>query len=149
MMAKYNERIPTSFDLFKPIRKSSCTEFVNNALGSIERLKDEGRKHFDENSVKWKKWEKECTKLWKLINDLHSKIEIDKVDLLVSITEFADKFDHAEMRLHQVLYSGEIHESDRAKVINSIHHWCSIVYRFSVNAIILAYRDAKRKNLKS
>ncbi len=96
-----------------------------------------------------KKWEKECTDLWQLINYLHSKIEIDKVNLSDSITEFADKFDHAEMRLHQVLYSGEIHESDRAKVINSIHRWCSIVYRFSVNAIILAHRDVKGKNLKS
>lgn len=147
-MAKYKKRMLTSFDLFKPIRKGSCTEFVNNALGSIERLKDEGRKYFDEDSSNWKKWEKECTNLWELINCLHSKIEVDKVDSLSSITEFADKFDHAEMRLHQVLYSGEIHEGDRAKVIDSIYRWCSIVYRFSVNAIILAYRDAKIKNLK-
>lgn len=148
-MAKYKERMQTSFDLFKPIRQGSCAEFVYNALGSIGRLKDEGRKYFGEDSAEWKKWEKECTNLWKLVNYLHSKIEIDKVDLCDSITEFADKFDHAAMKLHQVLSSHEIPERDRAKVINSIHHWCSIVYRFSVNAIILAYRDAKRKNLKS
>ena len=149
-MAKFKERLSDEFDIHVPFEDSSSQVYVRNARGAIERLRDEGRGHFGDESREYKRWEKACNELWSLVLSLHSdkairdrqkntKNEGEDATVLIVFRDFIKLFEHAQFRLHQLAFAGKSNNP----FISQTFYWLNLYYRYATYAIISVYLGDK------
>ena len=128
-MARYKNRKLTLLDLINKSQSPPAYDF----LGMVQMIKDDSLKYFEEfkESNEKGKWETECNKL---LDFMHYEYHSD--DLLGKINQFIEKFEHAEKRMHQILYSSKIGDEKRDKYIDQLTTWMNIIFRTAIKAFV-------------
>ena len=154
-MPKFKERILDEFDVHEPFEDNSSHVHARNGRGAIERLRDEGRRYLGDKSGAYKRWKQGCDELWRFVNLLHSDKELKNRQMnakggggtarvLTVIREFIKLFEHTQLRLHQLAYSG----TDDDSFVSLTYYWLNLYYRFTTYAIISVYLGDKTEYKK-
>lgn len=141
-MARYRKRQLQAGDLFTRFEKDPSSAHVRNALGAIERLRDEGRCCWKEGSAELRRWLGGCNYLWNFVNRLGERRYVNKQDLPTAFREFIQEFEHHTERTHQMLGSVGDAVGMKSKV-ERLRHWCDLVYRYSTYALVSFWIDDK------
>ena len=144
-MARFDERPLQLTDILGRFESDSHQTHIRNALGLIGRLKDHGREFWDEDSDQFLRWNKGCTELWRHLNRLGARRDIEKQDLATAMREFIQEFEHTTWRMYQMLY-GALAESNDDKSITKIFDWINLVFRASVYALVSGWVGDKQEN---
>ena len=132
-MKRFKERQPQLSDLIERFEEKPSSTHVRNALGLIERLKDEGANFWDEGSPQLSRWREGFTTLWVFLNNLGSRRY--KQDLATACRAFIPEFEHTKRRLHQMLH-GIPDDHKNSRKIDSILRRFEMLYRASTYALI-------------
>ena len=141
-MPRFDQRPLTEIDFLRrwDIKKSDPDLIRHDILAAICRLKDDGSRYFHGDATEQQKardkWNTECQKLWDIIIAVRTPIQG-----VNEIRDFISTFDHTQWRIHELLYSSEIEESQRKACIESAYFWFNAIYRFSTYFIL------SRKNM--
>ena len=141
-MPRWKDRLTSEFEVISRFGGTSSNVHTRNAMGAIERLRDDGREYLGSNSEAYKRWERGCNELWDFINTLQSKRH-KGTPLSDALEKFIDNYEHTETRLHQTLYSDSVSEK-RDEAISDTWFWLGIIYRFCTYAILSTYLGEKR-----
>ena len=136
MMKRYKDRQPQLTDLIERFEEKPSSTHVRNALGVIERLKDEGAHFWTEGSPQLARWREGLTTLWVFLNNIGSRMH--KQDLATASREFIQEFEHTTGRLNQMLY-GIPDDHENYPRIDPILRWIEMLYRASTYALISSW----------
>lgn len=84
--------------------------------------------------------------MWSLINTLqlnkdteiqNQDVELQNTRLSAAFTKLIEKFEHVQLRLHQLVYSGSITDTERNSAISCTWNRLNLYYRFATCAIVL------------
>ena len=154
-MAKFKERFSDEFDMQEPFEDNSSQVHVGNARSAIERLRDDGRGHFGEESCEYKRWKEGCNELWDFVVFLDSNratrnhqktTEEDGEDtqVLTVFREFIKLFEHTQFRLHQLAFEGKSNNP----FISQTSYWLNLYYRYATYAIVSVYLGDKTEHIR-
>ena len=132
------------FDVIDRFEGVPSSTHCYNALGAIERLKEDGAAFWDEDSPQLRRWREACTTLWVFLNTLGNR---RYEDLATVLREFIQEFEHSTERMYQMLYSRD--DPDEDPVIARTCHWFDLVYRLSTYALISSRIDDKREDVSA
>ena len=139
-MPRYNERLLHLRDLVPRFEKEPSSTHVRNALAAIQRLRENGRTFWQEDSTELSRWREGCHELWNFINRLGERRK--EQDLPTALREFIHDFEHDTGRMFQMLCSRpEAAATDPD--IEWFSCWCDLVYRLSTYAIVSFWIDDK------
>ena len=127
----------TIYHLLKTSRKD-YEVLARNGLGSIENIRDKGLRYFDKGSREQEKWLKECNELLILFRNFTRRHSLGMAkDILNELIHFSDKLHHAEMRMHELLYSRALKDKNKQnEFIRNLFFELSFAYKLSIYAII-------------
>ena len=136
-MPRYNERQTQLRDFVPRFEKEPSSIHVKNALGAIERLRDDGNQVWPEDSSERARWRRGCMELWSLVNRLNKQQDLPTV-----LREFIQAFEHTTGRMFQMLCSRPS-AVDAESDIDRISRWCDFVFRLSTYAVVSSWIDDK------
>ena len=141
-MPRYKERRLHLKDLVPPFEKEPTGTHLRNALGAIERLREDGRAFWPEGSFELRRWRRGCNELWRFLNRLGERRHVKGQELPTVLREFIQEFEHSTGRMFQMLFAkpGAI-ENDPD--VERIVRWWDLVYRLSTYAIVSFWIDDK------
>ena len=142
-MTRFDQRPLQLTDLLRRFEADSHQTHVHIALGLISRLNDHGREFWDEDSDQFLRWNKGCMELWRYLNRLGTRRDIDKQDLPTAMREFIQEFEHTTWRMYQMLHGADGGSNDD-KNIAGVFDWINLVFRASVYALLSAWIDDKQ-----
>ena len=143
-MKRFKERQPQLTDLIERFEEKPSSTHARNALGLIERLKDEGANFWTEGSPQLSRWRAGFTTLWVFLNNLGSRRQ--KQDLATASREFIQEFEHTTGRLHQMLY-GIPDDHENYPKMDPILRWFEMLYRASTYAMISSWIPDKTEEV--
>lgn len=145
---RFKNRRLEFFDIIHRFEDVSAETHVRSARGAIERLRDEGRKRWEEGSKQLCRWRHYCNVLRKfLITEIGNRRFVQKQDVETAFREFVSEFEHSMHGMVEMLY-GTSETPDNDEFIQNTLAWIEIVYRLSTYAIISYWIDEKHeKNL--
>ena len=124
-------------DLVPRFEADPSSTHVRNAIATIERLGDEGRRLWRGEPKRLARWMKGCTEIRTAINRLGERRHVKKQELATALREFIQEFEHYSDRILQMLADESEHEIDR------ISRWLDFVYRCATYALISYWIDDK------
>ena len=144
-MSRFKECPLQMMDLGGRFEAGSSSVHVRNALGAIERLKDEGTRLWDEDSDQLTRWNEGCAILWGFLNTLgqrrHETSELSEV-----MREFIQEFEHSTYRIRQMLY-GRCSDTDDETDAEKVFDWCCLIFQLSIYALVSFWIDDKTEEL--
>ena len=145
-MPRFKKRQAQLMDFVGRFEADSSSTHVRNALGAIERLKDDGAKFWNQDSSQLSRWKDGCTALWAFLNTLGKRRNVEKQDLATALREFIHEFEHSTWRMYQMLY-GTLEDPDNDSSIKQMIDWFDLVYKLSTYALISAWIDDKMEEV--
>ncbi|MDE0153779.1 MAG: hypothetical protein OXN23_08040 [Gammaproteobacteria bacterium] len=140
---RFKDRHLQLFDLVDRFEAVPSSTHVYKALATIERLKDEGLKFWDEGSSQLTHWQGYCSALWTFLNtELGKRRHIEKQDLATALREYNAEFEHSTHGMFEMLY-GISDNPDNDERIKQMLCWFDLAYRLSAYAITSFWIDEK------
>lgn len=136
-MAKKRGKIDHRHDLFDRRRRTTSSEQRYNTIAVLQRLQDDSYRYFDVDSKPFKKWNKECINLYKLLTKTSHLLLKDEIEIPELLEQFIDEFEHVERRLRQLLDHNSISDAHRQVYKNHTDSWLNAIFRFTVYATLL------------
>lgn len=139
-----NRKVMDFSDLHGCFQDQAFGHLMRNAIGGIQRLRDDGRGYWSEDSKEGRRWRKACNRLWKFL---------ERVDLRRSrgepleeiLREFFGEFEHQSDRLRQLLHQKQASET-ADKEREQASRWLEFIFRAATYAIVAAWFNYKRVN---
>ena len=141
-MPRYKERRLYLNDLVPPFEKEPTGTHLRNALGAIERLRDDGLALWPEGSSELRRWQRGCNELWQFLNRLGERRHIKGQELRTVFREFIQEFEHSTGRMFQML-SSKPDAIEYAPQVEQIVRWLDLVFKLSTYAIVSFWIDDK------
>ena len=141
-MPRYKKRLLHRKDLVPLFEEVPSSTHVRNALGAIERLRDDGRDFGLKDASQHSRWRRACTTLGNFVNQLGKRRNIEKQDLDTALREFFHAFEKETGRMFQMLHSRP-EASPTDPVFEQFDRWCDLIYRLSTYAIVSFWIDDK------
>ncbi len=145
-MPRYNERQLQWMDIIGRFEAQSHSAHFHNARGSIERLKDEGARFWDEGSKQLRRWQRCCSVLLSFLNNLGQRRDLEKQGLETVMREFIQEFEHSTERMKQMLY-GAVVDPDNDEDVRQIRDLFNLAYRLSTYALASARINDKHEDV--
>ena len=138
-----NRRLTQLLDIVQPFESQPSSNHIRNAMGVIERLRDEGRQFWEPDSAQLDRWCEGCTELWVFLNNLGKRRDLDKQPLEIAFREFVQTFEHTVYRMKQMLHGlGRGVELDPPEV-DAVFRWIELAYRLSTYGLVSHWIDDK------
>lgn len=141
-MPRYNDRLLHLKDLVPLFEEVPSSIHARNALGAIQRLRDDARTFGLKDASQLARWRRACNELCNFINHLGKRRDIEKQDLTKALREFFHAFEHGTDRMFQMLHSRP-DASPTDPVIERFVCWIDLVFRLSTYAIVSYWIDDK------
>ena len=125
---------------FQRFERASLPEALRDVRGLIERLLDQGRELWDEDSPEFQRWRKYCDDLSEFVVATRARRQRG-VRLATIMREFFSVFEHSEIRLQQLL--GQVPEDQRSDERASLYRWMPMVFQGCTRAIVACWFDYK------
>ncbi len=148
IVSRFKKRQLQLMDFLGRFEAQSSSTHVHNALGAIERLKDDGTKFWNQDSKQLSRWRESCTTLWTFLNTLGTRRDIEKQDLATVLREFIQEFEHSTWRMYQMLY-GSVDDPDNDPALKQTLDWFDLVYKLSTYTLISTWIDDKTEDVSA
>ena len=89
------------------------------------------------------RWREGWTELWKFLNTLGQRRDIDKQPLETAMREFIQAFEHTEHRIEQMLHGAQIRGECDTSEVDAVFDWIGLAYRLSIYALLAYWIDDK------
>ena len=119
---------------------ASFPTLLRDAVGITQRLREDGKAFWPEDSKQYRRWRKGCVSLEKFLKRIDSK-RYRKQPLEDVLAEFFRRFEHLESRARQLLYQPEAATAEQRE---QTRQWLALTYRACVSAITAAWLEYKR-----
>ena len=144
-MPRYKARNLRWVDVLGRFEEYPSSTHLINALGLLERLRDEGRSFWDKDSDQLEKWQQYSSELLQFLNTLNRRRDVDGQPLETAMREFIQEFEHSTLRMHQMLY-GPVADLDNDEHTKHVTNLFNLVYLSSTYALLSAWIEDKRDN---
>ena len=115
-----------------------------NAVSVIDRVKDEGRGYFEEESKQLKRWQKYCQTLQDYLSRDLAMRKHDGQDLTTVLREFFQEFEHSSFGLDEMLHGAAL-DSANSDIVEELWDWLALAFRDSVYAIVAYWTPDKKE----
>ncbi len=133
---RFQNRRLEFFDIIHRFEAVSAETHLRSARGAIERLRDEGRERWEEESKQLCRWCDYCDVLWKFfMTEIGRRRFVQKQDVETAFREFVSEFEHSIHGMFEMLY-GTSEDPVNDEYIQNILSLIETVYRLSTYAII-------------
>ena len=138
-----NRRLTQLQDIVHPFESRPSSHHLGDAMGAIQRLRDEGHQFWEADSNEFARWHRACTDLWEFLNTLGRRRDSDKQPVETAFREFVQAFEHSIYRMKELLHGrGEDLERDLPEV-DVVFRWVELVYRLSTYGLVSYWIDDK------
>ena len=137
-MPRFKNRQLQWTDIMERFVDRSSQLHVREALAYIGALRDQGRRFWDADSECLLKWQEYCTPLWKFINDLSRRRDLENQKLETAMREFIHEFEHSTGGMYVLIY-GLVGNADGYERIEEIFVWFDLVFRASTYALVSSW----------
>ncbi len=118
-----------------------------NAWSVLQRIQDDGREYFAEDSGDLSSWRKYCDVLITFImSELGARRSIKKQDLATVLREYIQEFEHSFARMHSMLY-GVAYTDNDVSILEGFFVLQEWAFRDSMYAIISYWIDDKTEHV--
>lgn len=135
---RYNERSLQPIDLIGRFEAKSSADHCYDAIATLQRLRDDGRRYWRSDPEALKRWNRGCEVLLKFLNTLGGRT---KEPLATVMREFVQEFEHAVGRMYQLLFSESAPEGEATR--ERFLSWVEFAYRLSTYAILSSRLEDK------
>ncbi len=129
--------------IVRPFESQPSSLHVRDAMGAIERLREDGRQFWQDDSDELGRWHEGCTELWVFLNTLGQRRDIDRQPLETAFREFVQAFEHTVYRMKQMLHGLRGQGEGDSPEIDGVFRWVEIVYRLSTYGLLSYWIDDK------
>ena len=137
---RYHRRL---MDIVCPFESQPSSRHVRDAMGAIERLREEGGRFWQSDSDELARWDEGCTELWVFLNTLGRRRDFDKQPLETTLREFVQAFEHTVLRMKQMLHGLGGQGGGDSGEIDGVFEWVDLVYRLSTYGLVSYWIDDK------
>ncbi len=138
-----NRRNLRRIEIVSNFESQPASHHIREAMGVIERVRDEGRQFWQDDADELHRWHEGCTDLWAFLNNLGHRRHIDGQTLETASREFIQAFEHTVYRIQQLLHGvTRGTEVDRPE-IDLVFEWIEVVFRMSMYGLIAYWIDDK------
>ena len=138
-----NRRHGRLMDIVRPFESQPSSRHIRDAMGAIERLRDEGRQFWQADSDELARWREGCTELWVFLNTLSKRRDIDKQPLESALREFVQAFEHTAYRMTQMLHGLREQAESGPQEVDRVFRWAELVFRLSTYGLVSYWIDDK------
>ena len=130
-------------DIVRPFESRPSSHHIRDAMGAIERLRDDGREFWQADSDELARWSEGCTELWVFLNTLGQRRDIDQKPLETVFREFVQAFEHTVYRITQLLHGVKGEVDNDPPEVDAVFRWIELVYRLSTYGLVSFSIDDK------
>jgi len=136
-MTRKKGRMAFSHDNFDRYKSSTSREQIYKATEEIAWLQHASHHYFRKDSGAFKKWQRECIKLYTLVSEFSFSMHVKKSSFADLLEEFIHEFEHVERRLRELLHHRSIPERVRQSYKDATDLRLNSCFRFAVYALLL------------
>ena len=130
-------------DVVRPFESQPSSRHVRDAMSTIERLRDDGRRLWQDDSDELDRWNEGCTEMWVFLNTLGRRRDGEKQPLETAFREFVQAFEHTVYRMKQMLHGLKGQGEGDSPEVDSVFGWIELVYRLSTYGLVSFWIDDK------
>ena len=130
-------------DIVRPFESQPSSLHVRDAMGAIERLRDDGSRFWEAGSDELARWHEGCTKLCVFLNALGQRRDAERQPLETAFREFVQAFEHTVHRMTQMLHGLREQGGGDSPEIDGVFGWIELVYRLSTYGLVAYWIDDK------
>jgi len=142
-----DRRYQRLLDIVHPFESRPSSHHLRDAMGAIERLKDEGRQFWHADSDELTRWRDGCNELWVFLNTLGQRRDIDQQPLETAFREFAQAFEHTVYRMTEMLHGVRGHGECDPPEVDAVFRWIELVYRMATYGLVSYWIDDKTEQI--
>ena len=140
---RFRNRHLELLDIVGRFEAGSASGHAHAARAVIERVREEGRTFWEEESSQLNRWRDYCNVLWKFIHtSLGERRNLRKQDITEALREFFREYEHSTYQMYKMLY-GTSDDPKNDLRIKQVLDWFPLIFRCSTYAITSYWLDDK------
>lgn len=139
MSRSWRDRRLDAISLIGRFEAKSAAEHFRNAIGCLQRIRDDGDRIWTGDRERRDRWRRSCDTLLRFLTHETSSRRHANESLETALRKFVKEFEHSTTRMAQMLHG--LGDDD---LMQQFAWWTELAYRFSTYAVLSCWLDDKQ-----